>query len=79
MVNFRIYPGLFVRVLNDAPGVEKGRVYQVLHARYAIALVGVNGQYDVGDLSLEPVYPQRVLDQIAADKETRAKKSWWIF
>lgn len=63
MSNFRLYSGLFVTILEDYKGsdtaesLKAGQVLQVMHVKYAISFVGVNGSYEIGNVKLAPVRP----------------------
>ncbi len=45
MANFRVYPGKYLIVAEDFANLQKGQVLQILHARYFITFVGINGTY----------------------------------
>jgi len=55
MANFRMYPGRFVRSTIDQKGITAGQIYQVLHARHYLALVGVDGAFELSGKDWEPL------------------------
>lgn len=68
MANFKLYPGLFVRVMkeknpynNIGDVLQEGEVLQVLNTRYFLSFVGKYGTYDY-DSFLEPLYTRESND-----------------
>lgn len=71
MLNFRLYPGLFIKVLNDydtvypVENLKAGRILQIMGIQssgvnYDVYFVGVNGSYPLYYLNLEPIYADTV-------------------
>ena len=66
MANFRLYPGLFVTVIEDlktVPNSESlivGEVLQVMYTKFHVAFIGKNGAYPISDLGkyVKPNYPK---------------------
>lgn len=62
MANFRIYPGLFVRITQEQPGLELGNIYQLLNTganfNPFLTFVGVKGRFPIEKSGtwMEPVY-----------------------